>query len=148
MIIEVIFHRLETMIYLIEQSRNSTHQVLQRGYHQLYISYRSVVDRFFHHLLSLTSRTYHHDLSQHVDQLFQDILRISLTFNQNQSFILPSYLSCLWKNQPFGQTPIQFTNQFDLYLGKLFQLNDLFKLSHELVQVLSTVGIEQIGQSS
>lgn len=114
--------------------------MLQRGYQQLYISYRSIVDRFFSQLRQLTSRSLRENLSLHVEQLFQDILRTSLTFNQNQSFLQPEYLSCLWKNRPFGVTPTFFVNQLESSLNKLFQLSDSFKFSHELVQVISAVG--------
>jgi adenylate kinase family enzyme len=129
----------ETFVKLIESARNDTHHVLQRGYHQLYMSYRSSVDQFFHQLLTLTSRSYQHQIKTHVDQLFHDILHISLTMHRNQS-ILPNYLACLWRNQPFGNSPQQLIQQLEVQLGKLFHLQDLLKLSHELVQVLSTVG--------
>jgi hypothetical protein len=129
-----------TYINLIENSRNETHLVLQRGYHKLYQSYRLSIDKFFTNLLTLTSRTYEHDLKYSIDQLFRNILHISLTLNNNQT-ILPNYFSCLWKNHPFGTNPNLITNQLEIHLGKIFQLNDLIKLSHELVQVLSTVSV-------
>ncbi len=127
-----------TYVNLIEISRNETHLVLQRGYNKLYQSYRLSIDKFFTNLLTLTSRTYEHDLKIYIDQLFRNILHISLTLNNNQT-ILPTYFSCLWKNHPFGTNPNLITNQLEIHLGKIFQLNDLFKLSHELVQILSTV---------
>jgi hypothetical protein len=127
-----------TYTKLIEISRNETHSVLQRGYHKLYQSYRLSIDQFFNHLLTLTSRTYQHDLKISIDQLFRNILHISLTLNHNQT-ILPTYFSCLWKNHPFANHPNLLENQLEIYLGKIFQLKELLKLSHELVQILSTV---------
>jgi hypothetical protein len=127
-----------TYINLIEISRNETHLVLQRGYHKLYQSYRLSIDRFFTNLLTLNSRTYEYDLKNFIDQLFRNILHISLTLNNNQT-ILPNYFSCLWKNHPFGTNPNLIVSQLEIHLGKIFQLYDLIKLSHELVQVLSTV---------
>ena len=69
---------------------------------------------------------------------FADILHISLTLN-NKNSISPTYFSCLWKNHPFGNNPNLLENQLETNLGKLFQLNELFKLSNELIHVLSTV---------
>ncbi|UJR22512.1 hypothetical protein I4U23_025562 [Adineta vaga] len=126
-----------TFITLINYSRNETHLVLQRGYNTLYQSYQYSIDKFFNHLLTLTSRTYSHELKTYVEDLFRNILHISLTLNDNKQ-ISATYFSCLWKNQPFGNHPNLFEKQLETNLGKLFQLNDLFKLSHELVQVLST----------
>ena len=121
-------------------SRNETHFVLQRGYNKLYQSYRLSIDTFFNNLLTLTYRTYEHDIKTYVEQLFRNILHISLTLNNNKS-ILPTYFSCLWKNHPFGTSPSLLENQLEMSLGKLFQLSELFKLSRELVQVLSTVSV-------
>ncbi|CAF3532192.1 unnamed protein product [Adineta steineri] len=126
-----------TFIKLIEYSRNETHLVLQRGYHKLYQSYQLSIDKFFNNLLTLTYRTYQHDIRTYVDQLFRNILHISLTLDDKKD-IKPTYFSCLWKNQPFGNHPNLLEKQLDVNLGKLFHLNELFQLSHELVQVLST----------
>ena len=123
---------------LIDTARNETHVILQRGYNHLYVSYRLSIDTFFNHLLTLNSRTYQRDVKIHVDALFHHILQISLTFNNNKP-ILPNYMSCLWKNRPFGNSPNLLINQLEANLGKLFQLHDLLKLSHDLVQVLSVV---------
>ena len=54
--------QLDTLIKLIELSRNETHFVLQRGYNKLYHSYRLSIDKFFNNLLILTYRTYEHDI--------------------------------------------------------------------------------------
>ncbi|CAF2044632.1 unnamed protein product [Rotaria magnacalcarata] len=126
-----------TTVKLIELSRNETHLVLQRGYNILYQSYRSSIDKFFNNILTLTYRTYQHDIKVFVDELFRNILHISLTLSNNKT-ISPTYLSCLWKNHPFGNHLNLIGNQLEINLGKLFQLNELFKLSHELVQILST----------
>ncbi|CAF1565663.1 unnamed protein product [Adineta ricciae] len=126
-----------TFIALINFSRNETHLVLRRGYNALYRSYQHSIDRFFNQLLTLTSRTYSQDLHTYVDDLFRNILHISLTLNDNKQ-ISPTYFSCLWRNQPFANHPNLLEKQLESNLGKLFQLSDLFKLSHELVQVLST----------
>lgn len=125
---------------MIEYSRNETHLVLQRGYNKLYQSYRLSIDKFFNNLLTLTSRTYQYDIKLYIEQLFRNILHISLTLNNNQT-ILPTYFSCLWKNQPFSNNPNLLEQQLELNLGKLFQLIDLFKLTHELIQIISTVCI-------
>jgi hypothetical protein len=114
--------------------------VLQRGYNKLYQSYQSSIDKFFNHLLTLTSRTYSRELKTYVEQLFRNILHISLTLNDNKP-ISATYFACLWKNQPFANHPSLLEQQLETNLGKLFQLHDLLKLSHELVQVLSTVGV-------
>ena len=124
---------------LIENSRNETHLVLQRGYNKLYHSYRLSIDTFFNNLRTLNSRTYEHDLKTYVDQLFRNILHISLTLNNNQT-VLPTYFSCLWKNQPFANNPDLIESQLVIHLGKIFQLHDLLKLSQNLVQMISTVG--------
>jgi hypothetical protein len=134
------FFILDTFIKLIEISRNETHLVLQRGYNKLYQSYRLSIDKFFNKLLTLTYRTYEHDIKIYVDQLFRNILHISLTLNNNKT-ILPTYFSCLWKNHPFANNPNLLEKQLEINLGKIFYLNELFKLSHELVQILSVVGI-------
>lgn len=131
---------LDTFIKLIEMSRNETHLVLQRGYDKLYQSYRLSIDKFFNNLLTLTSRTYQHDIKLYIDQLFRNILHISLTLNNNKT-ILPTYFSCLWKNHPFANNPNLLEKQLEINLGKIFHLKDLFKLTHDLVQVLSTVSI-------
>ena len=128
----------QTYENLIEISRNETHLVLQRGYHQLYHSYRLSIDTFFNNLRTLTSRNYQYDLNIFVEQLFRNILHISLTLNNNQT-VLPSYFSFLWKNQPFANNPHLFQSQLAVHLGKLFQLMDLLQLSQNLVQILSTV---------
>jgi hypothetical protein len=128
------------LIKLIGISRNETHFVLQRGYNKLYHSYRLSIDKFFNNLLILTYRTYEHEIKTYVEQLFRNILHISLTLNNNKS-ISPAYFACLWKNQPFGNNPNLLENQLEINLGKLFQLNELFKLSNELVQVLSMVSL-------
>ncbi|CAF0818070.1 unnamed protein product [Rotaria sordida] len=126
-----------TIIKLIELSRNETHHVLQRVYNKLYQSYYLSIDNFFNNLLILTYRTYQHDIKKYTDELFRNILHISLTLNNNKS-ILPIYFSCLWKNHPFGSHLNLIENQLEINLGKIFKLNELFKLSHELVQILST----------
>jgi len=135
-----LFFILDNFIKLIEISRNETHLVLQRGYNKLYQSYRLSIDKFFNKLLTLTYRTYEHDIKIYVDQLFRNILHISLTLNNNKT-ILPTYFSCLWKNHPFANNPNLLEKQLEINLGKIFYLNELFKLSHELVQILSMVGI-------
>ena len=126
---------------MIQQARNETHELLQRGYHQLYVSYRFSVDKFFDNLLTLNSRNLTKDIHSYVDQLFENILHISLTLNKNQS-ISSNYFSCLWRHQPFGSSPNQLVKQLEAHLAKLFQLNDLLRLSNELVQVLSTVSLK------
>lgn len=136
------FRILDTYSLLIEHARNETHELLQRGYHQLYVSYRFSVDKFFDNLLTLTSQDLQKDIGLYVEHLFESILRISLTLNKNQS-ISSSYFSCLWQHQPFGSSPNELVKQLDIHLGKLFQLNDLFRLSYELVQVLSSVSRKQ-----
>jgi len=135
----IVFY-LDTFIKLIEISRNETHLVLQRGYNKLYQSYRLSIDKFFNNLLTLSYRTYQHDIKIYVDQLFRNILHISLTLNNNTT-ILPTYFSCLWKNHPFSNNPNLLEKQLEIYLGKIFHLYELFKLSHDLVQILSTVSI-------
>ena len=134
-------YRLDTYVKLIDTARNETHLILQRGYNHLYVSYRLSIDTFFNRLLSLNSRTYQRDVKIYVDELFQHILQISLTFNNINKPILPNYMSCLWKNRPFGNSPNLLINQLEVNLGKLFQLQDLLKLSHDLVQVLSVVSL-------
>ncbi|CAF4956651.1 unnamed protein product, partial [Rotaria sp. Silwood1] len=49
-----------------------------------------------------------------------------------------SYLLCLWRNHPFGNRQYLIVNQLEMNLGKLFHLNELFKLSNELIQVMPT----------
>lgn len=123
---------------LINHSRNETHAILERGYNKLYQSYRLSIDQFFNHLLTSTSRTYEHELKLFIDQLFRQILHISLTLNNNQT-ISSNYFACLWKNHPFASNPTVLEQQLQLNLGKVFHLIDLFKLTHEFVQILSTV---------
>ncbi|CAF5133339.1 unnamed protein product [Rotaria sp. Silwood1] len=127
-----------TIIKLIEISRNETHLILQRVYNKLYQSYYLSIDKFFNNLLTLTYRTYQHDIKKYIDELFRNILHISLTLNNNKTIILPIYFSCLWKNQPFGNHLNLIENQLDINFGKIFQLNELFKLNYELIQILST----------
>lgn len=128
----------QTYVNLIEISRNETHLVLQRGYNKLYHSYRLSIDTFFNNLRMLTSRNYQYDLKGFLEQLFRNILHISLTLNNNQT-VLPTYFSCLWKNQPFANNPDLLENQLAVHLGKIFQLFDLLQASQNLVQILSTV---------
>ena len=128
----------QTYVNLIEISRNETHLVLQRGYNKLYHSYRLSIDTFFNNLRMLTSRNYQYDLKGFLEQLFRNILHISLTLNNNQT-VLPTYFSCLWKNQPFANNPDLLENQLAVHLGKIFQLIDLLQASQNLVQILSTV---------
>lgn len=123
---------------LINYSRNETHAILERGYNRLYQSYRFAIDNFFTHLLTLTSRTYEHEIKIYLDQLFRQILHISLTLNNNQT-ISSNYFACLWKNRPFANNPNVLEQQLELNFGKLFHLIDLLKLTHEFVQILSTV---------
>ena len=123
---------------IINHSRNETHAILERGYNRLYQSYRFAIDNFFTHLLTLTSRTYEHEIKIYLDQLFRQILHISLTLNNNQT-ISSNYFACLWKNRPFANNPNVLEQQLELQFGKLFHLIDLLKLTHEFVQILSTV---------
>lgn len=127
-----------TYVNLIEISRNETHLVLQRGYNKLYHSYRLSIDTFFNNLRMLTSTNYQYDLKGFVEQLFRNILHISLTLNNNQT-VLPTYFSCLWKNQPFANNPEQLENQLAIHLGKIFHLIDLLQASQHFLQILSTV---------
>ena len=129
---------LETFVQLIEISRNETHLVLQRGYNQFYDSYRSFIDKFFDHLLTLTYRTFQFDIKKFADELFRNILGISLTLNNNNKTILSTYFSCLWRNRPFDTILYE---QLQVNLGKILQLNELLRLSNELIRVLSTVGV-------
>jgi len=133
------FIYIDTIIKLIESSRNETHVVLQRGFKTYYNSYRSSVDLFFNNLLTITYKNYHYDIKKTIEEFFRNILRISITLNNNNRPLIPTYLLCFWRNQPFGNRPNVIANQLEINLGKLFHLNELFKLSIELIQITSTV---------
>ncbi|CAF3360705.1 unnamed protein product [Rotaria socialis] len=127
----------ETIVKLIESSRNETHFILQHNYKTFYSFYRSSIDLFFNNFLIITYKTYPYDIKNNIEELFRNILRITITVNNGNKPILPSYLLCLWRNQPFGNRQHLIINQLEIHLGKLFHLNELLKLSNELVQTMS-----------
>ncbi|CAF1324498.1 unnamed protein product [Adineta steineri] len=122
----------DTIIKLIESSRNETHFILKHN------SYRSSIDLFFNNLLSITYKNYQYIIKNNIEEFFRNILRISIELNNDQNkLLLPSYLLCSWRNHPFGNRPNIIANQLEINLGKLFHLNELLKLSVELVQFMS-----------
>jgi len=134
------FGFLDTIIKLIELSRNETHIVLQYGYKIFYNSYYySFIDLFYNNLLKISYKNYHYDIKNNIEELFRNILHITIELNNNHRQILPSYLECIWKNHPFGNRPNLIANKLEINLGKLFHLNELFKLTIELIQTMSTV---------
>lgn len=130
---------LETIIKLIESSRSETHSILIRIYKNYYNFYRSSIDLFYNHLLKINYKNYQYDVKNIVEELFRNILRITLTLNNQNKPLLPSHLLCIWRNQPFGNRLNIIINQLEINLGKLFHLNELLKLSIELVQSVTTV---------
>ena len=106
--------------------------ILQDNYKIYYNSYRSSIDLFFNNL-------YNYDIKNTTEEFFKNILRLTIEFNTNNKTILSSYLVCIWRNHPFGNRPNLLINQLEISLEKLFYLKHLFKLTIELVQVISTV---------
>ncbi|CAF1493081.1 unnamed protein product, partial [Rotaria sordida] len=129
----------ETIRKLIESSRNETHSILQYNYNKIYNFYRSSINLFFNKLLMISYKNYQYDIKNTIEELFRNILRITVILNNNNTNkpILPSYLLCLWRNHPFGNRQYVIINQLEINLGKLFHLNELFKLSNELIQIIS-----------
>lgn len=64
---------------------------------------------------------------------------MTITINNDNKPILPSFLLCLWSNHPFGNRQYLIVNQLEIHLGKLLHLTELYKLSNELVQTISMV---------
>ncbi len=132
---------LETITKLIESSRNETHFILQHGYKTSYHFYRSSIDLFYNKLYRISSKNYQYNIKNNIEELFRNILYITIDLNNNNEPILSSYFLCLWKNHPFGNRPNLITKNLEINLGKLFHLNELLKLSIELIQIMSTVCI-------
>ena len=57
---------------------------------------------------------------------------------------LSTYLVCLWRNHPFGNQPNVIAKQIEANLRKLLHLNELLKLSLELVQYMSMVSEKNV----
>ena len=129
----------ETIIKLIESSRNETHLVLQRGYKNFYQFYRPSIDLFYNNFFRISSRNYQHEMKNNLEELFRNILRLTIGMNDEKKLIPPSYFLCLWRHHPFGNRPNIIANRLEINLGKLFHFNELLKLSLELIQVMSTV---------
>ncbi|CAF3165966.1 unnamed protein product [Rotaria sp. Silwood2] len=134
----------ETIIKLIESSQNETHSILQYNYKTIYNFYRSSIDLFFNKLLLISYKNYQYEIKNNIEELFRNILRITITSNNNNKPLLPSYLLCLWRYHPFSNQQYLIVNQLEINLGKLFHLNELFKLSNELIQVMLTVCYKNI----
>ncbi|CAF1653608.1 unnamed protein product, partial [Adineta ricciae] len=119
-----------TIRKLIELSRNTTYFRFQDDYH-------SSVESFFNNLLTVNYKNYQYDIQNHVDDFFRQILRISMEPDSENQARLSTYLVCLWRNHPFGNRPNVIAKQIEANLGKLLHLNELLKLSLELVQFMS-----------
>ena len=130
---------LETIRQVIESSRNETHFILQRIAKQFYPVYRSSVDLFYNNLFRISSRNYQYDMKNNLDELFRNILRITIGLDDQDHSISPGYVLCLWKNQPFGNRLNLIARKLEIQLEKFFHLHDLLKLTIELLQVMSTV---------
>ena len=130
---------LDTIIKLIELSRNRTHFILQNNYKFFYNSYRPSIELFFNNLLIIISKNSYYNIKNNIEELFHNIIRITIVLNNDNKSILPSYILCIWNNHPFNNKFNLIINQFEINLRKLFYLNDLFKLSIELVRTMSTV---------
>ncbi|CAF0998131.1 unnamed protein product [Rotaria sp. Silwood1] len=144
---QITFQLNETIIKLIESSRNETHSIFKYNYKTIYNYYRSSIDLFFNKLLLISYKNYQYDIKNNIEELLRNILRITImlnNYNHNNNNnnknkpILSSYLLCLWRNHPFGNRQYLIVNQLEMNLGKLFHLNELFKLSNELIQVMPT----------
>jgi hypothetical protein len=81
-------------------------------------------------------------MKNNIEELFGNILRITLAFNEQNQSMLPTYFLCLWKNQPFGNRLNLIAKKLEIQFEKLLYLNDLLKLSIELIQVMSTVCLD------
>lgn len=131
------FFLLETIHQLIEYSRNETHEILQTTFA---ISYRSSIDIFYNQFLEINSRNYQHEIKHLVEEFFRNLLRMN--FEEHHS-IKPSrqsaYLTCLWRNHPFGNRPNLLAKKLEIYWRKVSHLHELLKLTIELIQVISTV---------
>jgi hypothetical protein len=78
-------------------------------------------------------------MKNNIEELFGNILRITIDLNDQNKSILSTYFVCLWKNQPFGNRLNLIAKKLEIQFEKLFHLNDLLKLSIELIQVMSMV---------
>lgn len=127
---------IDTIIRILESSRNETHFILQHGYKEYYKFYQPSIDLFYDNLLKTSYKNYENLIKNSIEELFGNILRITINLNQNNQI---TSFSCLWKNHPFGNRPNLIGKIFEINLGKLLNLYELLKLNIELVQVMSTV---------
>lgn len=127
---------LDTIIKIIESSRNETHFILQHGYKNSYNSYRLSVDLFYNKLLKISYKNFSNEIKSSIEEFFQHILQITIDFDPKNKLVSSS---CLWKNHPFGNRPNLIGKILEINLGKLLHLNELLKLNIELIQIITTV---------
>ena len=123
--------------------RNETLFIFQRDQPNFFRSFRRSLDIFFDHLRQLSSKSLRDEIKSSVEELFRQMLHLSLQSNTN-----PRTSQCLWQYQPFGRIPHLLIEQLEMTLSKLVQLNDLFKLSLELVRTISRVSIYHFSTTS
>ena len=128
-----LFICLETINQFIEYSRNETHEIFQRFFP---ISYRSAIDLFYDQFIRINPRNYPHEIKQLVDEFFRHLLRTNF---EEYSSVQSTYLTCLWRNHPFGNRPNLLAKKLELSWRKFSHLHELLKLTLELIQVVSTV---------
>ena len=114
--------------------RNETLMIFERDQPILFRSFRRSLNIFFNHLRQLSSKSLRDEIKSSVEELFRQMLHLSL-----QPSTSPRTSQCLWQYQPFGRIPHLLIEQLEMTLSKLVQLNDLFKLSLELVRTISRV---------